>query len=768
MSQHNQMNAAAAAFKPTPTSPRLNYAAADFQPITASAKKNLQLSDENTQPRSLVNEIAENNNAQTLQNVQTSQSTQNTPQINPQETVYQPQVLTETYSETVFRDPNYQDSNYQDPTYQHSAGYQETGYQETTYQEPQEIPTAEIKNDSMAPVTSFCTNSDTVVHFDKQQELIWLASSQGQITSMYPVQNGFFEDEQTGQKIPNLYFERYTAVNLANTQAGYYSKYIHSLQSIQNGIIFSTTKAVSCRTKTGLHKWTFSDPKLTANLSTLCVSNINSDTDSVRAESMRYNPYSRNSQPSAFFTGQQHDLVQLDIETGKVANTRKVTNDPESEFIHLLKMNSDGNLFAADTQGNISLYDTRTMNTTQTFNAHAGGILDFTFADSHRLISTGLSLNSMGGGYPRFIQIYDLRYRGTGYQANSPMQIPFQSQFIRYLPNQDSQSGALGSGDAEENSRYLFVAQDGFSWVCPKLTPGGRPRVNEVSQFHLGSGDGLDAVSSVDTSENGKYAAVLMKSGVCHYIANSSKPTYYEQFNHTLKELELPKPLPNQPFRTINNANFFEPLSHEPNKLELSNLNQKLHYDFPEAPLPKKKDLTAILKNLQKTKIGDLDIHFGRIPRNMHPNQAPYEFRTKKNNKNLGYSKQGVRRQTLIPDKYNVKKILARDLSRKIRPLKTNKFYHAIVHCLYHVDDKIRESLTSFSNFDQESSLATELGQLFHKMSVNTPVGNKPVCSEQFDCLFHLQRSATALHLTDTDDASLIQANSSTPSNTDS
>ena len=199
-------------------------------------------------------------------------------------------------------------------------------------------------------------------------------------------------------------------------------------------------------------------------------------------------------------------------------------------------------------------------------------------------------------------------------------------------------------------------------------------------------------------------------------------------------------------------------------------INQKLHNDFPEAPLPKKKDLTSILKNLQKTKIGDLDIHFGRIPRNMHPNQAPYEFKSKNFNKNssLNFKQNGkIIRQTLIPDKYNIKKILARDLSRKIRPLKTYKFYHAIIHCLYHADDKIRESLTSFLNYEQESSLATELGQLFHKMSASTPVGNKPVCSEQFDCLFHLQSDATALHLTDTDEISLMQANSSTPSNTD-
>ena len=69
--------------------------------------------------------------------------------------------------------------------------------------------------------------------------------------------------------------------------------------------------------------------------------------------------------------------------------------------------------------------------------------------------------------------------------------------------------------------------------------------------------------------------------------------------------------------------------------------------------------------------------------------------------------------------------------------------------------------------YDQESSLATELGQLFYKMSAPTPIGNKPVCSEQFDTMFHLQLDATALHLTDTDELSLAQASNSTPTNTE-
>lgn len=595
-------------------------------------------------------------------------------------------------------------------------------------------------NPKMMPVNSFVANADTVVHFDRQEELIWLASSQGQISSMYPIQDGTYYEDANGQNVPNLYFERYTAINLANTLAGCQSRHIHALQTASANIVFSTTKAVSCRAKTGLHKWTYQDEKLTANLNAMCVSNSSLE------ESMRYNPYSRHaSQSCCYFGGQQEHLVQLDVPSGKVRTTRSVANG-----VYLLKMSSDNNLFAADNLGNISLYDTRTMNKTQTFNAHTGGILDFDFASEHRIVSCGLSQQyaamGMGGAYPRFIQIYDLRTSGAGYQPAAPMQIPYQSNFVRYFPP----TGEVDYDGTPSRECYMFLAEDGYTWMCPDLTPGGRPRVHDVTNFHLGSQDGLDAVSSVDVSTNGKYAAVLMKSGACHYIANPDKPAYYEQFNNYSRQSVLPDPIPQQPFRPVDPLQPFEPLCLE----RTEHIPHGLHDNFPEAPLPKKKDLTNILKNLQKTKLGDLDIHFGRIPtRHMQPNQAPYEFR----NEAAERAREALRveamrkRQSNIPDKYNFKKILARDLSRKIRPFSNYKFYHSILHCLYHCEEKLRHSLMSFLNFGKESSVASELGQLFYQMQapVTPTLGQKPICPKQFDTLFHLQQDANALRLTE-------------------
>ena len=131
----------------------------------------------------------------------------------------------------------------------------------TTFDPPQSNPTTP----NLQPLHSFMTTSNTAIHFDKQEELIWLGNSSGQIVSMY----------QTLDPNDNTFqFQTYTAMNLNNSIAAKFDQNlsIHSFASVDKNIIYSTQNCVGMRKKSGVNQWVFHDSVLTANLNSICVS----------------------------------------------------------------------------------------------------------------------------------------------------------------------------------------------------------------------------------------------------------------------------------------------------------------------------------------------------------------------------------------------------------------------------------------------------------------------------------------------------------------
>uniref|UniRef100_A0AAR2LND8 PAN2-PAN3 deadenylation complex catalytic subunit PAN2 n=1 Tax=Pygocentrus nattereri TaxID=42514 RepID=A0AAR2LND8_PYGNA len=223
----------------------------------------------------------------------------------------------------------------------------------------------------------------TAVHFDLQEELLWMGNHRGHASSFFGPTMG-----------------RYSSFQVHLTDD------IRHIQSMDTGVLFLTKSNLKCLTRGGLIIFDYPMEEGTDMHSLLLTDNN-----------------------TLLMGGLQNYVAELDLNT--VQETQKFT--VEVPGVAIMRQ-SNRFFFCGHTSGKVSLRDLRTFKMEHEFDAFSGSLSDFD-VHGNLLAACGFSSRGLNGlSCDRFLMVYDLRMM----RAVTPLQVHVDPLFLRFIPTYTS------------------------------------------------------------------------------------------------------------------------------------------------------------------------------------------------------------------------------------------------------------------------------------------------------------------------------------------
>uniref|UniRef100_A0A8C6WUL9 PAN2-PAN3 deadenylation complex catalytic subunit PAN2 n=1 Tax=Neogobius melanostomus TaxID=47308 RepID=A0A8C6WUL9_9GOBI len=223
----------------------------------------------------------------------------------------------------------------------------------------------------------------TAVHFDLQEEMLWMGNHRGHATSFFGPTMGRYSSFQA-----------------------HASDDIRHIQSLETGVLFLSKNDLKCCTRGGLVMFDYPMEEA-ADMHSLLMTDNN----------------------TAIMGGLQNYVVEVDLNT--VQETQRFTVELPGVAI----MRQTGRFFfCGHTSGKMTLRDLRTFKMEQEFDAFSGSLSDFD-VHGNLLAACGFSSRGLNGlACDRFLMVYDLRMM----RAVTPLQVHVDPLFLRFIPTYTS------------------------------------------------------------------------------------------------------------------------------------------------------------------------------------------------------------------------------------------------------------------------------------------------------------------------------------------
>ncbi|KAF7210274.1 PAN2-PAN3 deadenylation complex catalytic subunit PAN2 isoform X1 [Nothobranchius furzeri] len=223
----------------------------------------------------------------------------------------------------------------------------------------------------------------TAVHFDLQEEMLWMGNHRGHVTSYFGPTMG-----------------RHSSFQVHATDD---IRHIHSLET---GVLFLSKCNLKCYTRGGLVMFDYPMEE-GADMHNLLMTDNN----------------------MLLMGGLQNYVVEVDLNT--VQETQKFT--VEAPGMAIMRQ-TNRFFFCGNTSGKITLRDLRTFKIEQEFDAFSGSLSDFD-VHGNLLAACGFSSRGLNGlACDRFLMVYDLRMM----RAVTPLQVHVDPLFLRFIPTYTS------------------------------------------------------------------------------------------------------------------------------------------------------------------------------------------------------------------------------------------------------------------------------------------------------------------------------------------
>eukprot|EP00794_Sanderia_malayensis_P005348 gene5348-6019_t len=217
----------------------------------------------------------------------------------------------------------------------------------------------------------------TSVAFDPQEELLWVGTASGHITSYFGPEN-----------------HKYTAFHGHDTD-------VKQIVPDAYGVLSLTSNQVRYSTRQGLKIFNAIEPTMQ---DMQCM--VHYDSNYVT------------------LAGHQDHFYELDITTGEVYPSEVEVNPGLVVMKH-----SDRFLCCGDSQGKVTLRDPETMESLHILDAHGATLSDFDVHDN-TLVTCGFSTRFGHLNVDRFLMVYDLRTL----RAFPPLQVPIDPFIVKFMP----------------------------------------------------------------------------------------------------------------------------------------------------------------------------------------------------------------------------------------------------------------------------------------------------------------------------------------------
>ncbi|XP_072105007.1 PAN2-PAN3 deadenylation complex catalytic subunit PAN2 isoform X3 [Mobula birostris] len=222
----------------------------------------------------------------------------------------------------------------------------------------------------------------TTAHFDIQDEMLWVGSHGGHVTSFFG---------------PTM--ERYSSFRVNSTDD------IRQIQTLESGILFLNKNNLKCFTRGGLIMFDFVMDEA-EDLHSLLLT----DNNSVLLGSL------------------QNHVREIDLNA--IQETEKYI--VEVPGVTIMRQ-SNRSFFCGHSSGKVSVRDLRNFKLEHEFDAYSGSLSDFD-VHGNLLVTCGFSNRINGLSCDRFLMVYDLRMM----RAISPLQVHVDPLFLRFIPTYTS------------------------------------------------------------------------------------------------------------------------------------------------------------------------------------------------------------------------------------------------------------------------------------------------------------------------------------------
>uniref|UniRef100_A0A8C5MPZ2 PAN2-PAN3 deadenylation complex catalytic subunit PAN2 n=1 Tax=Leptobrachium leishanense TaxID=445787 RepID=A0A8C5MPZ2_9ANUR len=222
----------------------------------------------------------------------------------------------------------------------------------------------------------------SAVHFDLNEELLWVGNHGGHATSFFS---------------PTL--ERFSSFQIHS------SNDIRQIQSLPTGVMFLTKNALRCMTRGGITLFDYLMDENVDNHSMLLTDNS-----------------------MLLMGGMQNNVIQMDMNTVQETH-RYVIEDPGITVMR----QSNRFFFCGHSSGKLSLCDLRTFKMEHKFDVYSGSLSDFD-VHGNLVVTCGFSSRMNVLTCDRFLKVYDLRMM----RAITPLQVHVDPLFLRFVPTYTS------------------------------------------------------------------------------------------------------------------------------------------------------------------------------------------------------------------------------------------------------------------------------------------------------------------------------------------
>ncbi|XP_033111118.1 PAN2-PAN3 deadenylation complex catalytic subunit PAN2-like [Anneissia japonica] len=259
----------------------------------------------------------------------------------------------------------------------------------------------------------------STVHFDIQEELLWMGTHQGHVTSYY-----------------GPHMQKYTSFQTHATQP------IVGMATFEGGVLSLTADSLRCNSRQGMRIFDYKHEAM-VNMQSMLL----------------FDPF------NLVMGGQNKKLIKLDLTTGE----NQTIYDIDEEVVSVLRT-SQRFLCCGDSRGKVNLRDPATMKVVHSLDAQSGGLTDFD-VHGNQLVTCGLTDRLGTMALDRLLIVYDLRVM----RPITPLQIPIEPVFLRYVPTYSnrlaviSQSGQFQlldpGGLVTAESMFLYQINTGGHMV---------------------------------------------------------------------------------------------------------------------------------------------------------------------------------------------------------------------------------------------------------------------------------------------------------------
>ncbi|XP_071966224.1 PAN2-PAN3 deadenylation complex catalytic subunit PAN2-like [Antedon mediterranea] len=218
----------------------------------------------------------------------------------------------------------------------------------------------------------------STVHFDMKEELLWMGTHQGHVTSYY-----------------GSHLQKYTSFQTHATQP------VVAMATFDGGVLSLTADSLRCNSRQGMRIFDYKHATMD-NMQSMLL----------------FDPF------SLVMAGQNKKLIKLDLTTGE----NETVYDIEEEMVSVLRT-SQRFLCCGDSSGKVNLRDPATMKIQHSLDAQSGGLTDFD-VHGNQLVTCGLTDRLGTMALDRLLIVYDLRVM----RPITPLQIPIEPVFLRYVP----------------------------------------------------------------------------------------------------------------------------------------------------------------------------------------------------------------------------------------------------------------------------------------------------------------------------------------------